>query len=138
MGSLYTLRCDKCGYSVRTSGPWEFYRDESGTRKPYGHPAPCSREAARRGIYGLSADLYCPACDSVSDVILVEFKQPSSESLSVWGGQCEPMDEYKREGAVRCPNCNNQRMTLSGDESGEVSCPRCSGGVLRGRMDLIA
>jgi ribosomal protein S27E len=74
----------------------------------------------------------------VSDVILVEYKQPSGESLSVWGGKCEPKEEYKREGAVKCPDCGNQRLILGGDEAGEVSCPRCNKGVLQSVMDWIS
>jgi len=45
-----------------TSGPWEFYRDEEGRRKPFGNPVPISKGAAERGIYGLSGKLYCPNC----------------------------------------------------------------------------
>ena len=76
MGAHYTYRCEACGHEVSTSGPWEFYRDEQGRRQAYGHPVPCSKEAARRGVYGLSGELYCPTCDRVFDLVLVEFKQP--------------------------------------------------------------
>jgi hypothetical protein len=60
MGSWYKLKCDNCGYSVNTSGPWEFYRDSEGKRKPYGHPVPTSKEAEESGIHGLTGELYCP------------------------------------------------------------------------------
>jgi len=138
MGASYTHKCDKCEYSVNTSGPWEFYRDDEGTRKPYGHPGPGSEEAAKRGISGLSSKLYCPSCDKVSDLIVVEFKNPSFESLYVWAGKCEPLDKYKREGAVRCPHCDNQRLILESDKHGDVPCPRCTEGILRVKMNWIS
>jgi len=53
MGAGYSHRCNKCGYSVSTSGPWEFYRDNKGERRHYGHPVPFSDEARKRGIHGL-------------------------------------------------------------------------------------
>jgi len=70
MGAAYSHTCNECGHVVRTSGPWEFYRDKEGKRKPYGHPAPTSREAAEAGIYGLSAELYCPECGKTYDIII--------------------------------------------------------------------
>ena len=84
MASGYVYRCDDCGYSVRTSGPHEFYRDKKGRRKPYGHPTPASREAEQRGIYGFSAEMYCPHCDQVYDVIMFERDEPGLSPLSAW------------------------------------------------------
>ncbi len=55
MGAEYVLECNNSRRSIRMSGPWEFYRDEHGKRKVYGHPRAISEEARRRGIYGLSA-----------------------------------------------------------------------------------
>lgn len=139
MGAGYVHKCNKCGYSVSTSGPWEFYRDSKGKRKPYGHPVPMSEEARQRGIYGLSGELYCPNCDEVFDLILVEFKEPSQDSLSVWGGMCEPIDEFKdEEGAVKCPKCGNRNLILGPMEDREATCPRCKYGKLVGKMEWIS
>jgi len=123
---------------VCTSGPWEFYRDSEGVRKPYGHPVPASEEARRRGIHGLSGVLYCPDCDRVSDLILVEFKKPSQDGLSVWAGTCEPKDEFKTKGALACPNCGNKKLVLEPVEGREVTCPRCKEAILEGRMEWIS
>jgi len=71
VGTVYTHRCSECDYSFETSGPWEFYRTDDGSIKAYGHPVPGSLEAQQRGVYGLRAEVYCPACDDVMDVILV-------------------------------------------------------------------
>ena len=112
MGAWYTHKCDNCDYEVHTEGPWEFYRDKKGRRKMYGHPGPASQEAADCGIAGLTGRLYCPECDKVSEVVLVEFKKPAGKSLEVWGGMAEPLDEYKKEDAVKCPKCGNTKLVF--------------------------
>jgi Zn finger protein HypA/HybF involved in hydrogenase expression len=138
VGASYGHTCDKCGFFVGTSGLWEFYRDRSGKRKPYGHPGPCSDEAAAAGIAGLSADLYCTSCGNVSELIVVEFKEPAPVSMAVWAGHCEAQDKYKEEGAVRCPHCGGQRMILESDDEGDVPCPKCADGILKVEMNWIS
>lgn len=128
MGSGYVHTCDSCGYSVSTSGPWEFYRDSAGRRKPYGHPVPTSEEAKERGIYGLSALVYCFDCDETFDVILIEYKNGSYDALSVWGG----LREYRGEGTVRCPKCDGRNLVLGPNQDREIACPRCREGKLIG------
>jgi len=80
MGAGYIHVCSDCGYSVSTSGPSEFYRDREGKRKIYGHPDPLSFEALERGIYGFSGEVYCPNCDKVFDLVLVELKKPFEDT----------------------------------------------------------
>ena len=138
MGAEYSHKCNKCGYFVSTSGPWEFYRDSKGDRKFYGHPVPISDEARQRGIYGLSGELYCSNCDETFDLILVEFKKPSQDSSSVWSGKCEPKNEFKGEGAVKCPKCGSTNLILGPVEDREVACPRCKEGKLVGKMEWIS
>ena len=138
MGAGYVHKCDKCGYSISTSGPWEFYLDSTGKRKPYGHPTPISREAKKRGIYGLSGELYCVDCNMTFDLILVEFKKPSLDALSVWGGRCELKDEFNDEGAVKCPKCGGRNLILGPVEDGEITCPRCKEGELVGAIEWIS
>ncbi len=136
MGASYLFKCSKCDYSFSTSGPWEFYRNKKGNRKPYGHPCPSSKEARIQGIYGLSGELYCIDCDKIIDIILVEYKQPSNESLFVWSGKLEPKDEYKREGAIKCPDCNGTGLVLQPIE--DLLCPRCKEGRLIGDIEWIS
>jgi len=138
MGAAWVHKCDKCNYSVHTSGPWEFYRDNEGKRKFYGHPVVASEEAEQRGIYGLSCDLYCLNCDETFDLIQVEFKKPSFDSLSVWVGKCEPKDKYKVEDAVRCPKCDGIDLMLLPVKDREITCPRCKEGKLVGEMEWIS
>ncbi|MFP4015896.1 MAG: hypothetical protein ACLFUI_02585 [Halanaerobiales bacterium] len=132
MGTCYIHQCNNCAYIVRTSGPWGFYRDSDGSRKLYGHPEPMSEEAKERGIYGLSAKVYCPDCDKVHDLIIVEFKNPSDNSLDVWLGNYEPDD---MENEVNCPDCGNTRLVFVPDEDVEVKCPQCGEGYLMGRQE---
>jgi len=123
MGVGYIHKCDKCDYSVHTSGPWEFYRDDKGERKSYGHPVPISEEAAVRGIHGLSGDLYCSNCDKVFDIVLVEFEKPVKDSFLVWNGKYN-----KKESTMKCPECNNTNLIFGCEK--EIICPRCKKGKL--------
>lgn len=138
MGAWYRHFCTECGYEVRTSGPWEFYRDEQGRRKPYGHPVPCSEEALLSGIRGLSGTVYCLGCHQAVDVILVEFSEPARQALDVWSGRCEPEEKYGRPGASRCPNCDSAELLLAPDQGISPECPRCSKGRLVGTMEAIS
>jgi len=137
MGAGYRIQCDKCGHVVQTSRPWEFYRDAKGRAKDYGHPQPSSDEASIAGIAGLRAMLYCPDCDKTSEVIIVEFKTSSKDALAVWSGRCEPMDEYCREDAVKCPQCRGANMLMVPDEGETIPCPRCKDRKMSGAMDFI-
>ena len=129
MGSGYYYECDKCKHFFETSGLNEFYRDAEGRRKLYGHPVPMSREAEERGIHGLSAELYCPKCDKVYDLIVQEFETPT---WLVWAHPPEPKDEYKQEGAVKCPDCGNTDLVLDNRDRDAVPlpCPRCPDGKM--------
>ncbi len=69
MGTGYEYRCDQCDHKVETSGLWEYYCDPRGRRKPYGHPAPISIEAAQMGVHGLDARVYCLQCDEIASTM---------------------------------------------------------------------
>lgn len=138
MGAQYSLKCDRCGFHVTTSGPWEFYRDEKGRRKKYGHPTPASEEAAEAGIYGLYGNLYCRQCGRTYQLILTEFKKPSRNALDVWSGQCEPKGKYQEEGAVHCPECGREDLVLRPHPEERFPCPACEDGTLTGTMDWIS
>ncbi len=131
MGSGYEYTCDNCGRHISTSGPWEFYRNDEGKIKSYGHPGPWSEEAKNHDIAGLMGSLYCIQCDRVfHNVVMVEFKTPSLDSLSVWWGRNEPQDIYKDKGSVKCPKCGNTSLILEIED--EIVCPRCKKGKLIG------
>lgn len=138
MGIGYRYMCDRCLYFVSTSGPWEFYRDNEGNRKPYGHPIPASEEAEERGIYGFAGRLYCPKCDKTCDIVLVEFTRPSPDYGSAWAGWYERRDESKQEERAICPECRTTQMIWDTKETEKVTCPRCGEGTLLGRATWIA
>jgi len=135
MGAKYTHKCNKCGYSVSTSGPWEFYRDSEGNRKFFGHPSPNSEEARQSGIQGLFGNLYCPKCDKVFDLVLDEYKKPTFNKIDMWLGRCESTYKYNQEDADKCPICGNTDLILKPLENEEIVCPRCGKGKLVGKMD---
>lgn len=138
MGTGYAYLCNGCGYSVSTSGPWEFYRDSQGNRKPYGHPVPTSQEARERGICGFSADMYCPKCDKIFDIILSEFKGPPNDYFSAWAAWREPGGELKDAGRVKCPECHDTNLIWNTKETEKVVCPRCKEGTMLGIAIWIA
>jgi Zn finger protein HypA/HybF involved in hydrogenase expression len=130
MGFFYQLVCKKCSFNRNTSGPWEYYIDKKGQMKSYGHPMPCSVEAAKRGIWGLTAEVFCKQCCGVYKIILVEFKKPVLELAQVWIARPEGKDDYEH-GSIYCPNCNSIDLVLSPDENeAPIICPKCKKGQL--------
>jgi hypothetical protein len=135
MGAGYRHTCDACGYTVSTSGPWEFYRDSTGQRKPYGHPGPSSPEAKARGIAGFSAMMYCSSCDKVVDVIMQEYPTTFGDPLGAWlGASNERLQGIK----ARCPDCGGTDLVLGGRKDAVVLCPRCRAGHLVAVMAWIS
>jgi hypothetical protein len=59
MATFYHHRRDMCGYEFDTSGPHEFYRDETGRLADYGHPLPKSLDAEWAGVYGFYGRMWC-------------------------------------------------------------------------------
>ncbi len=138
MGAGYVHKCDRCGHSVETSGPWEFYRDAEGKIKEYGHPGPVSREAEDAGVYGFTAILYCPTCDKTFEAVLVEFKEPCKFVPGAWTGRCEPKEEFTRPNAVKCSQCGKVDLLLGPAKENPPTCPRCKQGKLVGQMEWIS
>ena len=130
MTEKYKYKCDNCGYSFYTSGPWEFYLDSEGRRKPYGRPKPISQEAKERGIYGLEADVYCLNCSKVFNIILTEFKKPISHITEMLTKKLKPKSKYTKPRKAKCPGCGESRLTIELDEEWGVLCPRCKTGKL--------
>lgn len=135
LGAWYSHECDNCGYTVNTQGPWEFYRDKEGTRKPYGHPGPTSLEAEKRGISGLCGIFYCNKCDAIFEAIIVEFKKPTRESLDVWRRTPEPKDECEKREKIECPVCGNTKLLFDDRDIEEIKCPQCKKGKFISWMD---
>ena len=137
MGASFSHQCDNCGYTVNTSGPWEFYRDKNGVKKPYGHPVPTSKEAEDNGIKGLYGTFYCSKCDKTFESIIVEYKKSTKHSLDVWGGMAEPLDEYKNL-ILKCPDCGNIDLLTDASNEKLINCPKCKKGKFIGMMEWIA
>jgi hypothetical protein len=135
MGAGYRHTCDKWGYSVSTTGPYEFYRDRFGQRKVYGHPHAISEEARERGIAGFAAKMFCTSCDEVVDVILQDFPTTLDRPLDAWLGA----SNTRLQGAqARCPDCGSPELLLGGRDDAIVACPRCQRGNLVGKLEWIS
>ena len=48
MAAFSKWKCERCGFTGETSGPHEFYRDDHGELRPYGHPHAVSIEAKEK------------------------------------------------------------------------------------------
>jgi hypothetical protein len=138
MGCWFNWECDSCEYEFTTEGPWEFYRDERGRRRDYGHPSPASPEAEQRGIYGFWGKLYCPDCDAVKNVIIVEFREPCRGALGAWFGGSEPRPEYASGDRPVCPKCKGKRLMMDMALDETFPCPRCRKGRIRGSMGPVS
>jgi len=139
MGSWYSYKCNKCNLSFSTDGPWEFYRDEKGIIKSYGHPTPCTYEAEKRGIYGLQANVFCHDCQiNIPDFILVEYKKPvkENEKAWMWAGMNEPKKKYKGHDPT-CPKCGKTHLILSPPDR-KLACPRCKKGKIVSVCTMIS
>jgi len=150
LASGYKFECDRCGYIVETMGPSEFYRDGQRNRKPYGHPLPFPGEALDYGVKGLSADLYCPFCKKIFDMVMVEFDIPyHCDKGEIFWDDVEDPDRHRNEGSVICPGCKHVGMILGPlhkDEckpgaEGEMlagDCPKCGEGILVSRLSWMS
>lgn len=138
MGGHYVHHCNQCECSFETTGPWEFYRTDDGSIHPYGHPGAMSHEAEERGIYGADADVYCPVCDRVFSVILIEYKEPYRCLDGRWSGSGEALEEYEAGDLPVCPSCGGKRLILDDKYEEQLKCPRCATGQLVGNMDWIS
>lgn len=129
-------KCTHCGYKVTTSGLHEFYRDSEGTRKPYGHPLPNSVEAAECGIRGFSKRAYCPACDAIRDVVVMEFDDSTGPG-GAWKRALEVAKAYSDIGGLFeciCPECKTKLL----EELADVECPRCKQGVFKYEINWVS
>jgi predicted RNA-binding Zn-ribbon protein involved in translation (DUF1610 family) len=111
-------KCESCGWTINTSGPHEFYRDNAGIRKPYGHPSPISEEAKKQGVKGFYIKGYCPTCDEAREAITVEFDDTVHrnwwiESLRKDVRHIEPICNVCHTKIIKefyskpCPKCGN-------------------------------
>jgi rubrerythrin len=119
----FIWKCDKCGYSIRTAGLFEFYIDEFGLRQRYGHLSR-SAKAKQAGVMGFSVEWYCPTCRSVRDVVVMEFNDSQKGPLpALMAYYDRPETEHEEFEAV-CDKCGS-KLT---DEIESEICPKCNKG----------
>jgi rubredoxin len=113
-----TWKCKNCNNEVIITDDWEFYLDGSQKRKRYGYPVPLSQEGVE-GVKGFSADLYCPKCKDVRDVIIEEFKKAAKQS-------CPNGDKLEIE-----PVCNICGTKVKKSLNDSDLCPKCNTGTFK-------
>jgi Zn finger protein HypA/HybF involved in hydrogenase expression len=119
MGFSTDWRCEQCGYTLCISGLWEFYRDDMGLRRFYGHPGASSPEAAESGVKGFTTDDYCPKCREIRTVVVLEFVNPKNRALDAW------LSVKQNQYQTLCDRCGTP-LKNSLEES-DV-CPKCNKG----------
>jgi len=133
MGAEYQYTCEKCGFYIITSGPWEFSRDERGGLIFYMEMV----EPETGGIDGLSGSIYCPDCNKVYDMILVEFDQPEHTNFNIWSLWSDPGNSFLKQNEVKCAVCGGNRLILEPEDNIYINCPNCNLGVLKGDLKGI-
>jgi len=121
MAAINKWECLSCDFMVETSGPWEFYRDENGDRRPYGHPHALSKEAKMKGVKGFYVHGYCTQCDTVKDALTREFNTP------VHDGWWHKSDNEERCFKPICDECGTKLIL----DFVEKPCPKC-GNIFHG------
>ncbi|KNY25489.1 hypothetical protein [Pseudobacteroides cellulosolvens] len=146
MGSSYCFECNNCEHKFFTSGPWEFRWNKSGKIEYCGH---LLGNRVKQGVDGLSGHLFCVNCDTVSEIILLEYKKRVFTNLEVWGKHTElkpgySHEEYKQflkwgkydfklkapknnpDKKIRCPHCDiTNLLFLVPYRPFESDCPKC-------------
>jgi len=133
MGAEYLYTCSICGFSMTTSGPWEFVRGNAGEFKYYRG----SGELGSGGINGLSGSVYCPECCKVYDMILAEFEHPVHTDFSLWSLWADPGNNFLKQNNVKCSICGGSGLVMEPDEEIKLDCPQCSQGILEGKVKSI-
>lgn len=137
MGAYYHHRCDRCGYTFETSGPWEFFEAEHRRMHHPGEKGTCSDPAERLGTLGLSVRVYCPGCRSLVNlilakhVILARLDEPSRSFLeTLWTSRPEGHPLPKAARLPPCPRCGSDALILDARRAENTRCPRCGAGTL--------
>ncbi len=114
--NTYEYSCSHCSYFIETSGPWPYYGRRN---KKQGKPGFADNIAGP--IYGLTARVYCPACDKEKDYIIVEYRSPLSALDDIW------LKDSPRKARMICRSCRNSVFLILPE--GSVTCPRCGRGT---------
>jgi predicted RNA-binding Zn-ribbon protein involved in translation (DUF1610 family) len=125
MPTGFIYKCNNCGEAVTLSGLFEYYIDESGRRKRYGHLNQ-SDKAKQNGVMGFSVEWYCCKCQKVREVVVVEYSSPRNDPLDSCLAYSDPAVEHKYFLAV-CNKCNSVLVeNLNG-----LPCPKCGIGKFK-------
>ena len=117
MAAFWDWKCSNCGFTVETSGSHEFYRDDNGELRPYGHPpSGASIEAEEKGVKGFYVCGYCTKCDTIKTAITREFNIP----VHNWHCHIPANIEVKSFTPI-CGECGTELIRYFVDKP----CPKC-------------
>jgi len=98
----FRFSCNRCRYFIETRGPWPFY-NSSGQ------------------IEGLTALVFCSACDKIKEYTVARYEKPLSSLADIW------LSDIPRRTKTVCHKCKNPVYFAMPSKS--VKCPRCRRGT---------
>ena len=109
MGTLYTFKCNKCGYDVESSGDFDF------------------------GMHAVVRPYICNDCNIVTDVLVGQqgVEYPKEQIENPKGDEAskfllfEDKDEY-----YTCEKCNGKNLTVWNPKWRK--CPKCGHRMIKG------
>jgi Zn finger protein HypA/HybF involved in hydrogenase expression len=122
MAGFSKWECESCDFKVETSGFHEFYRDDHGELRSYGHPTATSKEVKEKGVKGFFVRGYCTKCNAVKVAITQEFNSP----IYNWHLHISSDNEVKSFKPI-CSECGTELIL----DFFEKPCPKC-GNIFNG------
>ena len=98
MGTSYNYKCDKCNYSVQTSGGFDF------------------------GMLAVTDTYICTQCKEIVDVSVGVY----GEKLSLEESQKKQIELQLQMDFYKCPKCGSYKHLILWDTK-KKPCPKCKG-----------
>jgi Zn finger protein HypA/HybF involved in hydrogenase expression len=122
----FIWKCNKCEYSVTTSGLYFYFVDKTGLRKRYGHLGR-SEEAKESGISGFTVEWYCSKCHSLREAVVLQFDHPQNGPVAAFMEYWNNLKSENKDFEIVCPKCGAELF----DDLKGFPCPKCEKGKFK-------
>ena len=119
----FIWKCNKCEYSVTTSGLYFYYVDKLGKRQRYGHLGR-SEKAKESGINGFTVEWYCSKCQSLREAVVLQFDHPQNGPIAAFMEYWNNLKSENKDFEIVCDKCGSQLF----NDLNDLSCPKCGKG----------
>jgi hypothetical protein len=124
MPYVYVYQCDHCRRDLEITLCREFQQEPDGTPSDYHYPDPDLYEWPPRKVAGLWSRLWCPACQRVRPLVVVQLDEPAEHPVQAF--LAAEARGYTGMETGPCPECG---ATLE-VEIEDGPCPECGQGKL--------